>query len=170
MAVKKVLLIGNPDLRKTSTDIKFKDSNLKKIIDDLSDTLTYIQKTEKTGRAIAAPQIGYFKNVVVSQLPDKKIIMINPKIIWKSKKMFDVWDSCFCFKIAFFVKIKRHQKIKIKYQNEHGKLITKSFKDDLSELFQHEIDHLYGILATDHLKNNKNIIMREEFEKLNQNN
>ena len=76
-----------------------------------------------------------------------------------------MWDSCYSFDVAFFVKIKRHKKIKVEYQDEHGRFISEEFVDDLSELFQHEIDHLDGILATDYLKDNKNIILRDEWEK-----
>ncbi len=79
--------------------------------------------------------------------------------------MFDVWDSCYSFDVAFFVNIARHKSIKVKYQDEKGKEKTKQFNDDLSELFQHEIDHLYGKLATDYLVDNKKIIMRDEWER-----
>ncbi len=67
--------------------------------------------------------------------------------------------------MAFFVKIERHQSVKVKFYDEEGNKYEEIFKDDLSELLQHEIDHLYGILATDHLKNNQDIMMREEWEK-----
>ena len=63
-------------------------------------------------------------------------------------------------------KIKRHKKIIVEYKDENGIFKKEEFEGDLSELFQHEIDHLDGILATDYLKNNKDIILREEWEKL----
>ncbi len=166
MAVKKVLQLGNEKLREKSTEIKDFENESKKIIRDLKDTLYQLQEEKNTGRALAAPQIAYLKKIVYANLADREIIMINPEIVWKSDEMFMVWDSCFSFDIAFFVKISRHKKIKVKYQNEKGEKITETFENDLAELFQHEIDHLYGILATDHLEDNKNIIMREEWEKL----
>ena len=76
-----------------------------------------------------------------------------------------VWDSCFSFDVAFFVKIKRFKSIKVKYQNEIGESMEEMFSDDLSELLQHEIDHLHGVLATDYLDNNKDIVLRTEWEK-----
>ncbi|RKD30010.1 peptide deformylase [Thermohalobacter berrensis] len=167
MAIKDVLMIGNPELRKKSTRIQDFNNQLEIIIQDLKDTLTFLQKTKKIGRALAAPQIGYKKRVIYYKLTNREIIMVNPEIIEKSKEMFEVWDSCFSFDVAFFVKIKRHKKIKVRYQDEKGNEKIEEFSDDLSELFQHEIDHLYGILATDHLENNKNIIMRSEWEKSN---
>ena len=92
--------------------------------------------------------------------------MINPRIITQSDTLIEVWDSCFSFKLAFFVKVKRHKTISVDYQDESGQQHNEVFEDDLSELFQHEIDHLYGKLAVDYLENKEDIIMREEFKKI----
>lgn len=156
--------MGNPKLREESSEIVDFDIELKEIVQDLKDTLTHLQKTKKIGRALAAPQIGYMKKVIYMQTPQRSFVMVNPKIRWKSEEMFNVWDSCFSFDVAFFVKIERHKSIKVEYQDEKGESKIEEFSDDLSELFQHEIDHLYGILATDHLKDVTQIIMREEWE------
>jgi peptide deformylase len=164
MAVKKVLMIGNPKLRKKSTNITDFGDQLQKIILDLKDTLTHLQETKKIGRALAAPQVGYMKKVIYYGLPEEPFVMVNPKISEKSEDKFWVWDSCFSFDVAFFVEIERHQKIKVEYQNEKGELIIKEFNGDLSELVQHETDHLAGVLATDHLTDVKRIILRQEWE------
>ncbi|MEA2071189.1 MAG: peptide deformylase [Asgard group archaeon] len=164
MPVKKILLLGNELLRKKSSRVHSFDTALTSLTSDLLDTLRNFQNNYEIGRAIAAPQIGVLKQVIAMETPERQIIMVNPKITQKSEELFDVWDSCFCFKVAFFVNIKRHREITIDYQTLDGKHITETFIDDLSELFQHEIDHLHGVLCTDHLKNPKNIIMREEWE------
>ncbi|MGM0603064.1 MAG: peptide deformylase [Bacillota bacterium] len=165
MAVKEVLKLGNPILRKKSEQIKEFDEDLEEIIEDLKDTLIKLQQEKKTGRALAAPQIAYLKKIIYASLPDEEIIMVNPEITWKGSEMFYVWDSCFSMDIAFFVKILRHKKIRVNYKTPEGESIEREFTDDMSELFQHEIDHLHGIMATDHLKDHKNIIMRSEYEK-----
>ncbi|MHA2181440.1 MAG: peptide deformylase [Promethearchaeota archaeon] len=165
MVIKEVLLLGNPKLRKNSRDVVNFNNELRNDLNDLRDTLTHLQKTKKLGRAIAAPQINLLKNIIYFHLPEKSFYIINPKISWRSKEMFYVWDSCFCFDVAFFIEILRHRKIKVEYQNEEGNVVLADFSDDLSELVQHEIDHLHGILATDHIKNVKKIIMRDEWEK-----
>jgi peptide deformylase len=165
VAVKKILLIGNPILREKSEDIVIFDNDLINIINDLKDTLTDFQQRKKIGRGIAAPQIDVLKKVIFLNLPNRNFTLINPEIVWNSDKTMDVWDSCFSFDVALFVKIKRFKSIKVKYQNELGEYFEEVFNNDLSELLQHEIDHLYGILATDHLKNNKDIILRAEWEK-----
>ncbi len=169
MSIKPVLMIGNPLLREKSSEIievsAESGSELNVILQDLKDTLTYLQSSKNIGRALAAPQIGHMKRIIYLQTPARTFVMVNPKITVKSKELIEVWDSCYSFDVAFFVKIKRHKKIKVEYQDEHGKIIHEEVDGSLSELFQHEIDHLDGILATDYLEDNKNIISREEWEK-----
>ncbi len=168
MAIKEVLMLGNPKLRDESFHVTSFAKELLIIIEDLKDTLLYLQKEKKIGRALAAPQIGHMKKVVYYNCEDKEIIMVNPDIIWKSEETFEVWDSCYSFDVAFFVNITRHKSIKVNYQTIDGKEITQQFNDDLAELFQHEIDHLSGKLATDYLIDGKKIIMRNEWERIYQ--
>lgn len=159
-------MIGNPKLREQSVEISDFGENLQEIIQDLRDTLTHLQKTKKIGRALAAPQINYMKNVIYYGLPKNPFIMVNPKITWKSDGKFWVWDSCFSFDVAFFVEILRHKKIRVEYQDENGEKIVTEFENSMSELVQHETDHLDGILATDHLTDVKRIMLRNEWEKM----
>ena len=166
MAIREVLQIGNPKLREKSAEIVRFGPHLNKTLEDLCDTLTFLQKTKKIGRALAAPQIGLFKRIIYIQTSDLTLYMINPVITYRSAEMFEVWDSCFSFDVSFFVKINRHREISVDFQDEKGKHFSKTYAVDLSELLQHEIDHLNGILATDHLTDPKNIIMRSEWEKL----
>ena len=106
------------------------------------------------------------KRVIYYGLPDRSFVMINPEITLKSVEKFWVWDSCFSVNSAFFVEILRHERIRVEYRNEHGKLEVNEFMGDLSELVQHETDHLLGILATDHLTDNRRIILRQEWERM----
>jgi len=165
MAVKEILLLGNPVLRQKSEDVTTFNDELDNLIKDLKDTLIDFQERKKIGRAIAAPQIGALKKVIYIHMPGRSMPLINPRIVEKSEKTIDVWDSCFSFDVAFFVLTKRHRTIKVRYQNEKGIIIEEIFTDDLSELLQHEIDHLHGILATDYLTGKNHIIMRAEWEK-----
>ena len=83
----------------------------------------------------------------------------------KSREKVIIWDSCYCLDVAFFVEINRYKSIKVKYRNEKGELLEEKFDDNLSELVQHEIDHLNGIHCTDYLSDGKSIMMREKWEK-----
>ena len=165
MTVKPILMIGNPTLREKSDDVHFGENNLTGIIRDLADTLHNFQRTKGIGRAIAGIQIGYPKRIIYMEAGGRSIVMINPKIIDRSEETFEVWDSCFSADVAFFGKTVRNRAITVTYFDEDQNKVTERFGDDLSELFQHEIDHLDGILFTDRIINNE-IIMRSEWEKL----
>lgn len=135
MAIKKVLMLGNPKIREKSSNVSDFNDELLGIIQDLKDTLSYLQNEKNIGRALAAPQIGYMKKVIYYNVNDEEIVMVNPEITWKSEAMFDVWDSCYSFDVAFFVNIARHKSIKVEYLNEKGEEIIKQFDDDLSDYF-----------------------------------
>lgn len=158
-------MIGNEILRKKAESVDLIKDPVEQYIQDLRDTLHHVQKEKKIGRAIAGPQIGYLKRIIYMEAKEQKITMINPQIIEKSQETFQVWDSCFSADVAFFGKTLRHKAITVAYVNENQKEIHQDFTDGLSELFQHEIDHLEGILFTDRIINNQ-IIMRSEWERL----
>ena len=164
MVIRDTVLLGDPRLREVSEHVVF-DKKLPQILVDLKDTLTEHQRIYGMGRGLAAPQIGYNKRIVYVQTPDFKSYLVNPKIVWRSKEEFDVWDSCFSMEAKFFVNITRSKSIKVKYTDEFKEFHNETFKDDMSELLQHEIDHLEGIICSDHLVDPRNIVMRQEWEK-----
>jgi peptide deformylase len=164
MVICETVLLGDPRLREKSEAVVF-DRRLPQILEDLKDTLTEHQRVYGMGRGLAAPQIGYSKRIVYIQTPGFKSYLINPEIVWRSPEMFDVWDSCFSMEAKFFVKIPRNRGIKVKYTDEFQKFHNETFNDDMSELLQHEIDHLDGIMCSDRLTDPKNITMRQEWEK-----
>lgn len=165
MSVKSIIMIGNTILREKAATVDFLTDPIGSYIGDLRDTLHHVQREKKIGRAIAGPQLGYLKRIVYLEAGGDKIIMINPQITQASKKTFEVWDSCFSADLAFFGKTLRHRTISVNYFDENGREREDVFSDDMSELCQHEIDHLDGILFTDRIIANQ-IMMRSEWEKL----
>jgi peptide deformylase len=165
MVIRETLLIGNPQLREVSDPIYDYERELQPILEDLKDTLTEHQRVYKMGRGIAAPQIGYKKQVVYIQTDDFTGYLINPSIVYRSPETFEVWDSCFSLDAAFFVKIERNKRIKVKYTDQFGEFHNDTFTGDMAELLQHEIDHLDGVMCSDHLTDPKNIALRAEWEK-----
>ncbi len=164
MAVREVLLLGDPTLRMTSEEVTDFDA-LDEVLIDLKDTLTWAQSHYGMGRAAAAPQIGYLKRVVCVQMLERSFYLVNPRIVRRSEETFEVWDSCFSMEAKFFVKITRNRSIKVKYVDENQEFHNETFTDDMSELLQHEIDHLEGIMCSDRLTDPRNIAMRQEWEK-----
>ena len=142
-----LLLLGEPLLYQVSEAIKPEElKEVKSWVDDLHEVMEDIRRKYNFGRAIAAPQLGNMKRLIYMNI-DKPMVFINPKIISKSEEMFEVWDDCMCFP-NLLVKVFRHKTIEIEYLDENWKLQKSVFENDLSELFQHEFDHLEGILCT----------------------
>jgi peptide deformylase len=164
--IKPILQLGNPALRKESVPVQDFNRDLKSLVDDLADTLLDAKKRFGYGRGIAAPQIGELKRVVFMDATGFKAPLVNPEIVWASNEMFEVWDSCFSFNVDFFVLAERHCRIRVEYSELNGKKNTLAAEGELSELLQHEIDHLDGILAIDRVRNKKAMMMRSEWEKL----
>jgi peptide deformylase len=164
--IRPILQLGNETLRKNSLPVRdFQSSDLESLIEDLSNTLQEAQKRFGYGRGIAAPQISELKRVIFIDTEVFRSPLINPRIVRVSDRKFEVWDSCFSFNIAFFVLVDRHYRIRVEYLDQGGKGQVIDAENDLSELLQHEIDHLDGILATDRMKDVRKIMMRQEWEK-----
>jgi peptide deformylase len=165
--IRPILQLGDRTLRKKSLPIKdFNSESLRQLIKDLSDTLHDARKRFAYGLGIAPPQIGELERVVFIDTPVFKSALLNPEITWVSDATFEVWDSCFSFNLAFFVLVSRNCSIKVDYFDLKGNRQSLNAEADLSELLQHEMDHLNGILATDRMENKKAIMMRSEWEKV----
>ena len=164
MAVKKILTIPDSILRQKSSKVEIVDNEIKKLMDDMAETMY-----EAPGIGLAAIQIGVPKRIVVidvSKDSEKKapIYFINPTIIWKSKTLATYEEGCLSIPNQF-AKVERPEKCHIKYLDYDGK--EKELKADglLSTCIQHEIDHLNGILFIDYLsKLKKNIIIKKVFK------
>lgn len=168
MPIRPVLQLGDPILRQACSVVE--DPTLPalcELVQDLTDTLAYWRSTTGYGRGIAAPQLGVLQRVIFLKLPGAEPWhLINPEIIHRSDEKIILWDGCLSF-LSIFVQVERHREITIRYQNLSGETLEFTAGDDgnLSELLQHEIDHLDGILAIDRAVDIKTLCSREEFEK-----
>jgi peptide deformylase len=168
MAIRTVLQLGDPKLREVALPVSDPaSSDIAEVIADLKDTLAYWRANTGYGRAIAAPQIGVNARVIFLQLPGAEPWpFINPEITSRSDEKIVVWDACLSF-LSIFMQVERHREVHIRYQDVHGKNCELRAGDDrnLSELLQHEIDHLDGILAVDRITDIRTLCTREEFER-----
>ena len=167
MTLKPILQLGNPILRQKSLAVLDPSAReIATLIQDLADTLAHWRATTGYGRGIAAPQLGVLERVIFLQLPgEKPWPFINPEIIERSKEKIIVWDACLSF-LSIFMQVERNREITVRYQSLDGAPHEFRAGDDrsLSELLQHEIDHLDGILAVDRIVDTKSLCTREEFE------
>jgi len=168
MAIREVLQLGDPRLREVCRPVANPASaEVAATVRDMADTLAHWRKTTGYGRAIAAPQIGVMQRIVFMQLPGAEPWpFVNPEIAWASDEKMIVWDACLSF-LCIFMQVERHREITVRYQDLSGASheIKAGAERDLSELLQHEIDHLDGILCIDRVVDLKTLCTREEFEK-----
>jgi len=168
MAVRTVRQLGDTVLREKCEEVRDASTpEIRELVEDLQDTLAYWRKTTGYGRGIAAPQIGVLQRVIFLRLPgEDPWPLVNPKIIDRSVERIVVWDACLSF-LSIFMQVERNREITVQYQDLQGKTheIQAGELRDLSELLQHEIDHLDGILCIDRVTDSKTICTKEEFEK-----
>ncbi len=142
-----LLLLGDPRLYEVSVPVNESELPLvKSWVADLHQVMEEIRAKYQFGRGIAAPQLGIMKRLIYLNL-DKPYIILNPEIINPSAEMFELWDDCMCFP-NLLVKVKRHKSLTLKYLDENFQQQEWFVTDAVSELVQHEYDHLEGVLCT----------------------
>ncbi len=167
MAVREILQLGNPVLWQKSLDVIDPwSSSTRAVIHDLDDTLREFREEHGFGRGIAAPQIGALHRVIFVHMPDDSFSgpLINPDIIRESDERREVWDACFSFP-NLMVRVSRAAEIEVEYIDVDGVKQTLKIGGDLSELLQHEIDHLDGMLAIQRAVSPTAFATRDEWQR-----
>lgn len=145
--LKDLRLLGDSKLYEVCEPVKKEElPMLKEWVADLHNVMEEIRAKYNFGRAIAAPQLGIMKRLVYMNI-DKPVIFINPTFTYLSNELFEVWDDCMSLP-NLLVKVKRHKALTIEYLDENWEPQTWNMEGDLSELLQHECDHLDGVLCT----------------------
>ncbi|MDC0718231.1 peptide deformylase [Nannocystis bainbridge] len=117
------------------------------------------------GRAIAAPQLGIGLRLVAMNLGDGPRTLVDPEIVWHSDETFTLWDDCMCFP-ELLVRVRRWTSISVRHRDEHGRLhLRERLPAAESELLQHELDHLDGVLAVDRAEGPGAIVKRDDHDR-----
>lgn len=157
---RKILLLGNPKLYEVSSEVLYEElESIRPVITDMFDCIKGIRRDYGFGRAIAAPQIGVQKRLICI-LTDKPYVIINPTLEFVGDEQMELLDDCMSFP-KLLVRVRRYRHCILRYKNERWENCEMQMDDDMSELIQHEYDHLDGILATMRAIDNKSFIMRE---------
>lgn len=161
MAVREILLLGNEDLYQISREVsKDETEKILQVVTDLHDTMLSFREKYKFGRAIAAPQIAEFVRIIYMNFDGHSYALLNPCLQFGDEQ-FQVWDDCMSFP-GLEVKLNRFRQTRITYKDLHWKDCVLEFTDDLSELIQHEYDHLDGILAVQRALDNKSFRINKQ--------
>ncbi len=142
-------------LRKKCEKVKEITPEIKQLAENMAKTMI-----ENQGIGLAAPQVGELKRIIVVRLISERVpaekaeakprIFINPKIVKKSKEALVEEEGCLSFS-GVFLKIKRAKRVEVEALNEKGEKIYYKAEGLPARVFQHEIDHLDGILFIDRL-------------------
>ncbi|MBX3279722.1 MAG: peptide deformylase [Acidobacteria bacterium] len=167
MPVCEILLLGNPMLWRPSSVVADPSSSATAAtIADLAATLSDFRARHGFGRAIAAPQIGRLERIIFVRLDAAGLErpLVNPVITSRSDEMFELWDDCFSFP-DLMVRVRRHRAVTVEYSDPEGIRRHWSVEGDISELLQHEIDHLDGVLAVDRAVDARGLAVRRELQR-----
>ncbi len=150
-------------LRQTSSAVR-RPSDARLIVRDLRATLREFRRTHGFGRGISAVQIGELQRVIYIEFDGAPYSLVNPVYKRMSDAKFQLWDDCFSFP-GLVALVERSVSVTVRYRNSAGESRTLDVSGKFSELLQHEMDHLDGILAIDRAIGPNGLATREEYER-----
>jgi len=166
-----IIQLGNPILRSKAEFVEnIEDLRIQQLVDNLLITVK-----QANGMGIAAPQVGASDRIfIVASRPNPRYphapemeptAMINPKILARSNETVKAWEGCLSIP-GIRGSVPRDRAIEVEYSDRHGKLHQQQLTDFVARIFQHELDHLDGIVFLDRLETNHDIMTEQEYQKL----
>ena len=164
MAIREILVAPDPRLKQKSAPVERVDDELRKLMDDMLETMY-----DAPGIGLAAIQIGVPKRVIVMDLaregePPQPRYFVNPEILWASEDKVVCEEGCLSVP-DLFDEVERPSKVKVRYLDYQGEIREIEADDMLAVCLQHEMDRLEGILFIDHLSRLKRQMMLKKLEK-----
>jgi peptide deformylase len=158
MAVREIIKLPDKRLRLKSEPVKQIDAGIRKLVDDMFETMY-----EAPGIGLAAIQIGIPKRVITLDL-SKKEVFINAEITWRSEERAKFEEGCLSIP-EYYEEVERPAAVKVRYLDLAGKKHEIDAKGLLATCLQHEIDHINGVLFIDHLSKLKRDRIVKKFVK-----
>ncbi|MEA5077381.1 MAG: peptide deformylase [Anaerolineaceae bacterium] len=151
MSVMQIVYVPDPVLRRKAHKVTDFGKEFQTLVDNMIETLR-----EAPGVGLAAPQVGVSERLIVVEygddddetVPKKLFVVANPEIVFKSEEVVKGIEGCLSVP-DLIGEVERHVKIEVRGLNRHGKPVKIKLEDWIARIFQHEIDHLDGILFTD---------------------
>jgi peptide deformylase len=163
MPARRIRQLGDPLLRAVSAPVD-DPAEAQPVFEDLRATLHEFRRTHGFGRGISAVQIGKPRRLIYIEFEGAAYEIRNPEYEFRSEARFRLWDDCFSFP-DLLVHLERHETVRVRYEDATGGVRRLEATGPLSELLQHEIDHLDGILAIDRALDRNSLCTREEYER-----
>ncbi|MFL5193280.1 MAG: peptide deformylase [Microvirga sp.] len=164
MSIRPLVIIPDTKLRLISEPVKEITSEIRRLADDMLDTMY-----DAPGVGLAAIQIGVPIRMVtmdVSKSEDEHqpMVLINPEIIWASEEKRVYEEGCLSIP-EYYEEVERPDRVRFRYMNLQGEMIEQDADGLLATCVQHEIDHLDGVLFIDHLSKLKRDRVMTKFKK-----
>ncbi|WP_081072359.1 aminotransferase class IV [Burkholderia cepacia] len=161
----RILPVGTASLRDVARPVgDVTDPAVREAAGALRAALRAFRDEHGFGRAVAAPQIGVGQRMIALELDGWPDVIVNPEIVWHSDARMTLWDDCMCFP-DLFVRVERHASVSVQYTTLDGELHRRdALSPDVSELMQHEIDHLDGKLSFDRAAGPNAVVHRSVFD------
>ncbi len=164
MSVRDILLLPDPVLRQVSKPVSSVDGDVRKLFDDLLETMY-----KAPGIGIAAVQIGVPRRMLVVDTSKdgeerKPLFMANPEITWTSEELSDYEEGCLSIP-DYYEMVTRPASVKVRFLDRQGEPQELAASGVLSTCIQHEVDHLNGVLFIDYLSKLKRDRVVKKFTK-----
>jgi peptide deformylase len=162
--IRKILTYPDPELKKKSAPVTVINDKIRELIRDMAETMY-----DAPGVGLAAPQIGVHQRVVVIDVSanDEQpalIVAINPVIVHADGESYEE-EGCLSVP-KYAANVRRHARVVVTALNLDGEEVTHRTDGLLAIAFQHEIDHLDGILFIDHISPLKREIFRRKYRRM----
>lgn len=157
----KILTVPNPFLRQKSKPVAKIDNRIRQLVAQMREFIRKGESNRKKGVGLSAPQIGQLLRIIMvwSAGSQKFLAMVNPEIIWRSKRTRLGLEGCLSVP-GIWGKVRRFSVIKIRYQTPAGQIVIRKFRGLTGVVVQHETDHLDGILFIDRVLGQKGKLYR----------
>lgn len=151
MAIREIITLPDPVLRRKAHKIDALDKDLQTLIDDMVETMRVAP-----GVGLAAPQVGISQRLIVvefgeeddEEAPKKLYVLINPEIIFASTEKVTATEGCLSIP-GLIGEVERSERVLVKALTRRGQPVKIKARGWLARIFQHEIDHLDGIVYPD---------------------
>jgi peptide deformylase len=164
MALREIIVIPDPRLKLVSEPVAAVDSKVRRLADDMLETMY-----EAPGIGLAAIQIAEPQRIVTIDLarkeePKKPVVLINPEIIWRSDEVSVYEEGCLSIP-EYYEEVERPAKCRVRYLDLDGKVQELDCEGLMATCVQHEVDHLNGVLFIDYLSRLKRERVIKKFTK-----
>ena len=165
MALREIITVPNPLLKKVSKPVEQVDDELRVLMDDMLETMY-----AAPGIGLAAVQVGVPRRVIVMDLaregePPQPRYFVNPEITWRSDQLAVREEGCLSVP-DIYDEVERPAQVGLRYMDYHGETVEEDAEGLLAVCIQHEMDHLEGVLFIDHLSRLKRAMVLKKLEKL----